>query len=253
MEKTKRTRRKISSAARYFLEQQRSLLESFNWAIEGLSFGLKTQRNLKIHFLAATIVVFLSLLLGLEKWEFVAVLIVIAMVIAAELFNTAIEVAVDLAADGKELELAKIAKDVAAAGVLVAASTSVFVGYLIFFKKLNRITLSLIRKLAGAPEYITGIALFLVVTTAIVLKVIIGEGTPGRGGWPSVHAALAGSLFTSITILSKNFLVGSLSLILALLVLQARVEKAIHTSFEVVSGFLLGMFLTLFLFQVFYF
>jgi diacylglycerol kinase (ATP) len=253
VEKTKRAREKISSATQYFLKHQRSLLESFNWAIEGLSFGVRTQRNLKLHFLAATLAVLLTLALGLEKWEIVAVLIVIGMVITAELFNTAIEVAVDLATDGKYKELAKIAKDVAAAGVLVAASTSVFVGYLIFFKRLNRLSLSLIQRLVQMPEYLTGIALFLVVTVAIVFKVVIGEGTPGRGGWPSIHAALAGSLFTSITILSKNFLISSLSLILALLVLQARVEKAIHTTFEVVSGFLLGIFLTLFLFQLFYF
>lgn len=253
MEKTKRNRRKILSATQYFLKQRRTIIESFNWAIEGVVFSLKTQRNMKIHFAVAGAVLFLSLVLDLTKLELIAVLFAITMVIVAELMNTAIEVAVDLATNGEEYELAKVAKDVAAGAVLITALNSVFIGFLVFFKKVNPLTFSLLKKISAMPEYLTGVAVIFVFGATIVLKIIIGEGTPGRGGWPSVHSAIAGSLFASITILSKNLLVGSLALFLALLVLQARVEKAIHTIFEVVSGFLLGIFLTIFMFQLFYF
>lgn len=253
MEKTGRARKKVLSAKQYFLKQRKTILESFNWAIEGIVFSLKTQRNMKIHFAFAGAVLLLSLMLDLSKFEFIAVLFAIAMVIIAELLNTAVEVAVDLATGGEEYELAKIAKDVAAGAVLIAALNSVFVGFLVFFRKLNPLTHSVISKISAIPEYLTGVVVIFVFGASIILKIVIGEGTPGRGGWPSVHSAIAGSLFTSISILSKNLLVGSLAFFLSLLVMQARVEKAIHTTFEVVSGFLLGVFLTLLMFQLFYF
>ncbi|MCX7832162.1 MAG: diacylglycerol kinase [Actinobacteria bacterium] len=253
MEKAKRTRRKVLSATQYFLKHRRTLVDSFNWAIEGIVFSLKTQRNMKIHFVIAGLVLLLSLVFNLNKFELIAVLFAITLVIVAELLNTAVEVAVDLATDGEEYELAKIAKDVAAGAVLIAALNSVFIAFLVFFKKVNPLTFTLIRVLGTAPEYLTGIAVIIVFGATIFLKILLKEKTPARGGWPSVHSAIAGSLFTSITILSRNLLVGSLSFFLALLVLQSRVEKAIHTTFEVVSGFLIGMFLTLFLFQLFYF
>lgn len=253
MEKTKRNRRRVLEPLQYFLKHQKTLVQSFNWAIEGLVFALKTQRNLKIHFTVAALVLTAALLFDLSKLEIIAVLFAIAFVISAELFNTAIEVAVDLATNGNEHELAKIAKDVSAGAVLIAALNSVFVGFLVFFKKFYPFSGKVISIISKAPEYVTGIAIIFVFGITIVLKIFIGEGTPARGGWPSIHSAVAGSLFTSITIISKNLLAGALSFILALLVMQARVEKEIHTIFEVISGFIIGIFITIFLFQIFYF
>lgn len=253
MAKTGKSAKKFLEPVQYFLRHQRSLAQSFNWAIEGLSFSLRTQRNMKIHFVTAGIVLLLSMFMQLSKLELIAILFAISFVIVAELFNTAIEVAVDLATNGEQTELAKIAKDVAAAGVLIAAFNSVFIGFLVFFRRFTPLTLSVINRISQAPEYVSGIAVIFVFGITIVLKLIIGEGTPARGGWPSIHSAFAGSLFASITIISKNFLVGTLALFLSLLVMQARVEKEIHTVFEVVSGFLIGVFITILFFQIFYF
>ena len=250
---TKRTRQSIIDIAEYFRKHQKTLSQSFNYAVEGLTHALKTQRNMKIHFAAAFAVLVIALFLRVSRLEIIALLFAIAFVIAAELFNTAIEVTVDLAVGDNEQELARIAKDVAAAGVLVAAATSVFVGFLVFFKRANPATLRLVTAISQSPEYLSGIAVMLVFGASLVLKVIIGEGTPARGGWPSMHSAVAGSLFTSITIISRNFLIGTLAFLLALLVMQSRVEKEIHTFFEVVSGALLGIFGTVLLFQLFYF
>lgn len=253
MAKTKRDRAKILEPVQYFIKHRKTLVQSFNWAIEGLVFALKTQRNLKVHFAFAALALTASLLFDLTKLEIIAVLFAISLVIVAELFNTAVEVAVDLATNGDEHSLAKIAKDVSAGAVLIAALNSIFIGFLVFFKKFYPFTGKIISIIGKAPEYLTGIAIIFVFGVTLILKIVIGEGTPARGGWPSIHSAIAGSLFTSITILSKNLLVGTLGFILALLVLQARVEKEIHTTFEVVSGFIIGIFITIFLFQIFYF
>lgn len=253
MESPKRIRKKFLDARQYFVSRQKTLAQSFNWAIEGIVFAVKTQRNMKYHFTIAFLVLLASLFFDLTRIELIAVLFAIAFVISAELINTAIEVAVDLAGNENESELAKIAKDVSAAAVLVAALNSVFVGFLVFFKKFSPLTKNIIQSLSRAPEYISGIAIIITFGAAIGLKVFIGEGTPARGGWPSVHSALAGALFAAISIISANFLVGTLAFFLALLVLQSRVEKNIHSWFEVVSGILLGMFTTILLFQIFYF
>lgn len=253
MEKTKRDRKRILEPREYFLSRQRTLLQSFNWAIEGVVFALKTQRNMKIHFAAAFVVLVASLFTDLTRVELIAILFAITMVIVAELFNTAIEVAVDLATNGQESELAKIAKDVAAAGVLISALNSVFVGFLVLFKKFSPLTASVISSISRTPEYLTGLAIILVFGVSIVFKIMFGEGTPFRGGWPSIHGAVAGSLLTSITIVSRSALAGALAFFMAVLVLQARVEKQIHTWFEVVSGFIIGIFITILLFQLFYF
>ncbi len=249
----KRARKRLLDAREYFLTHQRTLSQSFNWAIEGLSFSLKTQRNMRIHFAAAAVVILGTLFFKLQLFEVLAVLFAIAMVITAELLNTAIEVAVDIAVGDNKKGLAKVAKDTAAAAVLVASANALFVGILVFFKKVNPATVKVMRIIAQSPEYLSIIALLIVFGITVVLKVVVGEGTPARGGWPSIHAALGGSLFTAISIISKNFLVGTLAFMLASLVFQARVEKEIHTWFEVVSGALLGIIVTILLFQLFYF
>lgn len=250
---SKRARKRLLDAREYFITHQRTLSQSFNWAIEGLTFALKTQRNMRIHFAAALLVILSTFFFKLELFEVLAVLFAISTVIVAELLNTAVEVAVDIAVGDDETELAKIAKDTAAAGVLIAAANALFVGILVFFKKVNPATVMVIKAIAQSPEYLTIIALVLVFGVTLVLKIIVGEGTPARGGWPSIHAALGGALFSAISLISKNFLVGTLAFMLASLVFQSRVEKEIHTWFEVVSGALIGIITTVLLFQIFYF
>src|SRR5205823_2473566 len=130
-----------------------SLLDSFNYALEGVIHVLRTQRNLRIHFLAAVLV-----------------------------FGGAIAVGV------------------------------------------SRLQL---------------MALFLVVLLVIATKAWTGRGTPLRGGLPSGHAALAFAGWIAITYLvgdQHRFVVSSLTLIMALLVAQTRVESGIHSVLEVTYG-----------------
>jgi diacylglycerol kinase len=107
-----------------------SRLDSFRHAFAGCVYMLRTQRNAWIHACATLAVTTLGLWLGLNRWEWAVIVLVIGLVWMAEFVNTALESAVDLASP--ELHpLAKVGKDVGAAAVLVGAITSVIVGLLI--------------------------------------------------------------------------------------------------------------------------
>lgn len=104
----------------------------FKFAAEGILYSFRTQRNMRIHFAAAVLVLCLAAFLHLSKSEFVYLLFAIFLVLIAEMINSAIELAVDL----YRLEyhpLAKAAKDVSAGAVLLAAVNSVIIGILVFY------------------------------------------------------------------------------------------------------------------------
>ncbi|WP_323372943.1 diacylglycerol kinase [Tumebacillus lacus] len=115
--------------------KQPKFTKSVSYAVEGMTHALTTQRNMRIHFAAAFAAMVLTLLLDVSKVEIVLIFFAIIWVIAAELFNTAIEAVVDLVTDDYH-PLAKIAKDTAAAAVLIAAVHAVIVGFFVFFDKL---------------------------------------------------------------------------------------------------------------------
>lgn len=109
------------------------LIKSFGYALNGIVSAMKEQ-NMRIHIFSAFIVVIAGLVTGLSRLEWLALVIIIALVIGAEMMNTAIESVVDLASP--EIHpLAKRAKDVAAGAVLVFALASVIIGLLIFLPK----------------------------------------------------------------------------------------------------------------------
>ena len=111
----------------------RKLIESFKYAIEGIGYCLNTQRNMRIHLVIAAVVIAGCIFLQISSLEFITVIISVSMVFICELINTAVERAVDTAT--KEYDpIAKIAKDVAAGAVLIAAISSVIVGFLVFGK-----------------------------------------------------------------------------------------------------------------------
>lgn len=103
---------------------------SFGYAFRGWWHVLRTQRNAWIHAVISTGVIILSLWLRLPPRDWAVLLVTIAMVWAAEFFNTAIEAVVDLASPLQH-PLAAVGKDVGAAAVLIAALAAVGVGLLI--------------------------------------------------------------------------------------------------------------------------
>jgi diacylglycerol kinase len=102
---------------------------SSRYAFAGLFHVLRTQPNARVHALATLSVVAMGLWLQLDAVRWAILVLTIGLVWVAELANTALEAAVDLASPGLH-PLAKISKDVAAAAVLVGAITSVIVGLL---------------------------------------------------------------------------------------------------------------------------
>jgi diacylglycerol kinase (ATP) len=232
-----------------------SLVESFNYAFEGIIHVLRTQRNMRIHFLFAFAVLVAALVTGVGKFELIALLIAIAFVLIAEMVNTAIEGAIDVATTSFD-PMAKLAKDIAAGAVLIATVTAVSVGYLVFADRLRDPSLRVLDELREAPFELTLIALVLTIMLVIAAKAYTGRGTPLRGGLPSGHAAVAFGGWMAVTYLlgdaSYWFLISTVTFIMALLVAQTRIEAGIHSLFEVFLGGLLGALVTLVIFQVFW-
>jgi diacylglycerol kinase (ATP) len=111
------------------------LLQAFGYALKGLWYLLRTQRNAQIHCLIAACALALAAVLNLARWEWLVLVLTIVLVLAAEGFNTAIEATVDVATSHHH-PLAAIAKDVAAGTVLLCAIGAVIVGCLLFLPHL---------------------------------------------------------------------------------------------------------------------
>ncbi len=229
----------------------RRLLDSFNYAIAGVLHALRTQRNMKIHFGMAIAVMIFSLLIDMSKPELLLLFFAISLVLVTEMINTSIEAAIDLVVDTYH-PLAKIAKNVAAGAVLISAVNAIVVGYILFFDKLNPLTLLVLERVRQSDAHITFISLLLVVLAVIVIKSLRGEGTPLRGGMPSGHAAAAFSVVTAVAFISQDMLVTTLTFLLGLLVVQSRIETRIHNTFEAIMGAVLGVMVTVLIFQLIY-
>jgi diacylglycerol kinase (ATP) len=117
-----------------------TLVSSFRYAFAGLWHLLWTQRNAKIHVALGLAASLLGLLVGLERYEWLALALAITLVLATEGVNTAIEAVVDLVAPDYH-PLAKVAKDVGAGTVLLASIGSIVVGLILFVPRLWPIVL----------------------------------------------------------------------------------------------------------------
>ena len=113
---------------------------SFKYAFEGLVAALRKEPNLKFHLIIAALVLLISFLLNISTKDWIAVVILIGFVIAVELTNTAIETVVDGLTQDQH-PAAKIAKDISAGAVLIAAATAAIAGILIFAPYLIRWTI----------------------------------------------------------------------------------------------------------------
>lgn len=218
--------------------------------MEGIVYALRTQRNVKIHFVVTALVLFASVWLSITKTELILLLITIALVLVTEMINSSLEVVLDLAVE-RYHPLARVAKDVAAGAVLFATLNAVVVGYLIFFEALKGPVVTTIVSVRRSPEHVALVALGLTVLLVLILKAFTGKGTFLRGGLPSGHAAAAFGLWTAASLLSRNPLIAVITLILALTIGVSRVRLGIHSLLEVTAGAFLGIGVTALCFWVF--
>ena len=230
--------------------QTKRFVESFNAAVEGFIYVLKTEYNMRVHFLAALFFVLLGIYLGFSYTEILLMTVTITLVLASEMINTALELVVDMV-KSEFHPIARIIKDVAAGAVLLTSINAVIVGYILFSRRMPFNITAEMARVKQSPWHLTFIALILVFGISIIGKIIFQKGTPLRGGMPSGHAAIAFSIWTIIAFLTNNSIVIALSFLMAFLIARHRIKDAVHTFWEVLAGGVIGVLFTTLVFQLF--
>ena len=225
-------------------------LQSANVAIEGILYVARTQKHMRYHLVMAVVVTLASLMLDVSAAEFIALSFAVILVMATEMLNTAVEVAVDMISEGYH-PMAKIAKDVAAGAVFLVSFGAVIIGYLILYPHIKDIVYSGIMFLNRAPEHLTVISLVVVVIAVVIVKAGVGKGTPLHGGMPSGHAAVSFSIWMMVVLLTQNPLVAIITFVLAAMTSHSRLLLGIHSLWEVVAGGIMGALITLLIYQLF--
>jgi diacylglycerol kinase (ATP) len=237
------------------LAERPSLLKSFNWAFNGIVYTLRHERNMWIHLAIAGLVLLGALFFALTRLEVIALLVAISFVLISEMLNTAVEHIVDLITDEHDPR-AKVAKDVAAGAVLIAAVNAVAVAYLVFYDKITSVPYTVLSKVRSSPIDVTVIALVIVILLAVAMKALTHRGTPFSGGLPSAHAAIAFAAWVAVTFVASGTAyalpISAIVLLLAVLVAQSRVQAGIHSVLEVALGAALGIAVTVVLFRLWY-
>ena len=120
------------------MRKMKKIRNSFKYAIEGIWTSFKTERKMKIHIFIMILAIIAGIILKINKSEWIICIILFAIVIGSELFNTSIETIVDMVMPEKN-EKAKIAKDVSAGAVLVVAIGAAIIGLVIFVPRILNI------------------------------------------------------------------------------------------------------------------
>lgn len=230
-----------------------SFLDAWKNAINGIIYATTTQRNVKIQLVIAVLVVIVSLFFDLSRAEFLCFLFTIILILFAEMCNTAIETVVDLYVDVYHPK-AKIAKDVAAGGVVVTTINAVIVAYFLFFDKISEIGLNFIENVVNSPVHLAFAALVIVVI-AILALIATAKTNKHRGlnhkFMPSGFATLAFAANTIIWLLAKeNIIIITLSLVLAILVAASRIEAKAHKVSEIVFSACVGIIAILLIYGI---
>jgi diacylglycerol kinase (ATP) len=243
----------VSKKGKQPLKGQQGVARSFDHAYRGLIYAVRTQRNMRFHVVAAALVLVASLFLGVSRLELAVLVLVIMFVFVTEMFNTALEFAVDLVT--KEYHpLAKLSKDVSAGAVLVSSVGAVLVGYLILADDLGPLSLETLDTIRRQPAHLTLVTLVVVVLLVLMGKALTRSPSPFTGGMPSGHAAVAfgGWVAASFVAADGRYagLVSVITLLMALLVSQSRVESGTHTFYQVAMGAVIGILVTVAAFQL---
>jgi len=225
-------------------------IRSFNAAVEGFNYVLRNERNMRVHFLAALFFILAGIYLNFTHTEILILTVTIALVLASEMVNTAIELTMDMVKTEFH-PMARIIKDIGAGAVLITSISAVIVGYVLFSSKFPFSVEIQMARIRRSPSNTSFIALIIVFAASIMGKLIFHKGTPLRGGMPSGHAAIAFSIWTIISFLTNNSIVIILTFLMAFLIARHRIKDAVHTLWEVVAGAVLGVLVTTFIFQLF--
>jgi diacylglycerol kinase (ATP) len=235
---------------------QQGVARSFEHAYRGMISAVRTQRNMRFHVVVAVVVLVASLFVGVSRIELAFLILTILLVFVTELFNTAMEFVVDLAT--KEYHpLAKLAKDVSAGAVLVSSVGAVLVGYLVLADDLGPLSLATLESIRRSPAHLTLVSLGVAVLIVLFGKAITHSPNTFAGGMPSGHAAVAFAGWVAASFIAVEAGAGSyaglvsvITLLMALLVCQSRVESGLHSVYQVIVGAVIGILITTAAFQL---
>ena len=237
-------------------KNQQGVARSFEHAYRGMISAVRTQRNMRFHVVVAVVVLVASVLLDVSKLELAVLVLTILIVFVTEMFNTAMEFVVDLAT--REYHpLAKLAKDVSAGAVLVSSVGALLVGYLVLADDLGPLSLATLESIRRQPAHLTLVSLGVILLVVLLGKALTHSPQPFVGGMPSGHAAVAFAGWVAASFIAVEGgagpyagLVSVISLLMALLVCQSRVESGIHSVYQVIMGAVIGVLITTAAFQL---
>lgn len=220
-------------------------LSGFKYAQEGILHCFRTQRHMRYHFYTLVAVLLSGLLFNLDNRDMLVLVFAVTLVIVTEMFNTVVEAVVDMITENYN-PVAKLAKDVAAGAVLLAAMNAVIAGVLIFFgqRRLGQIQERMSHSLSSDVMRIVVLSIVVLTLVVIISKLLSDTGTPFHGGIISGHSAIGFLLAMTIFFTAHSPIVAFLAILLAVLVAQSRVEAGVHTLREVVLGAVLAILLT---------
>ena len=211
-------------------------IDAWKNAFNGIIYAITTQSNIKKQLIIAVIVVIISLFFNLNRAEFLCFMFTIVLIIFAEMVNTAIETVVDLYVDVYHPK-AKIAKDVAAGGVVITSINAIIVAYFLFFDKIADIGLAFIKNVTSTPVHLT--FSIMIITIIAILALIAYAKTNKHKGLnekmvPSGHTAIGFAANTLIWLLTDNIVILILSLIMAILLAESRIAAKEHKLSEII-------------------
>lgn len=225
--------------------------QTLNCAVEGILHAVRSERHVRWHVIACLAVLVVAPRFPITPSEFALLCLAAAIVLIAELANTALEAAVDLACTEYH-PVARAAKDVAAGAVLVAVFAAAAVGWVVLYPKVGA---GVGRALATTNEQspvALAAGLFAVLVILVLAKAVVGRGTPLHGGFPSGHATVSFAIATVLTLRTEDSTVAVLAVLLALMVSHSRLLQGIHTLGEVAAGAALGIVTAALLFWIVY-
>lgn len=230
--------------------KKRTFLQSLNDAADGFVWVVRHEKNMRVHFLAAALLLVAATALGVSRLEWIVLCCASALVLIAEMMNTAIEETMDLVK--REFHPAvRIVKHISAGIVLVTVVNSLIVAFFVFSPYLRRPFAEWITRVRYAPVHLLFTSLLAVTFAVVAAKAFGKKGTPFRGGILSGHSAVAFSFWTVVVFITTEPFIVGVTFLMAAFVAQSRLRAKIHSLQEVVLGSLVGMIVTALFFSFF--
>lgn len=147
--------------------KNRTFIDSFADALRGIGVCVKNERNMRIHTVAAAYVLVFAPFLGVTRGEYAVLIAIIAVVISAEIFNTAVEAICDYMCKARNRYIRNV-KDIAAGAVLISAIAAFCIGVVILWRPAE--IWMLIQNIAGSPLYAVLFAASVILSLVYVMS-----------------------------------------------------------------------------------